>query len=143
MPQSQRWIWGFISGANSFKIIFLGNKSVCVILLKVSKADSVQISVFALFYPEIFFCDLHHNHSFLKYFHFISDLEASAVWVLATKWCNFHGSFPFHFWHIFRMDNIIIYVNTNVKVIFNTVSVLFWLTSFLPYHVAKDSAQFR
>ena len=48
-------IWGFISGANSFKIIFLGNKSVCVILLKVSKADCVQISVFALVLPRDIF----------------------------------------------------------------------------------------
>ena len=62
-----------------------------------SKADCVQISVFALVLPRDIFCDLRPNHSLLKYFHFISDLEASAVWVLATKWCNFHGSFPFHF----------------------------------------------
>ena len=40
------------------------------------------------------------------------------------------------------MEGIIIYVNINLKIIFNTVSVLFYLVFFLPYHVATDSTQF-
>ena len=39
------------------------------------------------------------------------------------------------------MEVIIIYVNINVKMIFNTVSVLFYCVFFLPYHVATDSTQ--
>ena len=44
--------------------------------------------------------------------------------------------------HIFRTEGIIIYVNINVKMIFNTVGVLFYLVFILPYHVATDSTQF-
>ena len=36
------------------------------------------------------------------------------------------------------MEGIIIFVNINVKMIFNTVSVLFYILFFLPYHVATD-----
>ena len=39
------------------------------------------------------------------------------------------------------MEGIIIYVNINVKMIFNTVSVLFYRVFFLPYHVATDSTK--
>ena len=40
------------------------------------------------------------------------------------------------------MEGIIIYVNINAKIIFNTVSVLFYIVFFLPYNVATDSTQF-
>ena len=51
MPQTQRLRWGFMSGEKSFKVSFLGNKSGCVISFKFSKADCVQILVFALVLP--------------------------------------------------------------------------------------------
>ena len=56
MPQTQRWRWGFISGAKSFKVNFLGSKSGSVISFKFSKADCVQILVLALVLPRGIFC---------------------------------------------------------------------------------------
>ena len=56
IPQTQRWRWGFISGAKSFKVNFLDSKSGSVISLKFSKAACVQILVLVFwFYPEVFF----------------------------------------------------------------------------------------
>ena len=103
MLQTQRWKWGFISGAKSFKVNFSGSKSGSVISFKFSKADYVQILVLALVLPRDIFLVFSFCVTIILFW---SKFTLLQIWQLVL--CGFHSLNGVSFIVVFRFVELVI-----------------------------------